>query len=91
LEAYPLPQILCSPLEQVVLDSKTYTDEKAEKFLSALIQPPSPIAIQKAVNYLMDFGVFDNEENLTALGKRLVLFPTHPKISKALVYSTIFK
>jgi len=78
-------------LEKVVLDTKTYTDEKAEQFLSALIQPPSRIAIQKAVSYLMDFGVFDDQENLTALGKRLVLFPTHPKISKALVYSTIFK
>jgi len=78
-------------LEKVVLDSKTYTDEKAEKFLSALIQPPSPIAIRKAVDYLIDFDVFDDQENLTALGKRLALFPTHPKISKALIYSSIFK
>ncbi|EZA58331.1 hypothetical protein DMN91_006027 [Ooceraea biroi] len=90
LEPYALPQILCSPLEKVVLDSKVYTDSKAEEFLSGLIEPPSRTAIQKAARYLIDLGVLDDQENLTALGKRIAMFSTHPKISKALVYSTIF-
>lgn len=32
----------------------------------------------------------DKSENLTALGQRIASFTTHPKLSKALVYSTIF-
>lgn len=91
LEPHPVAQVLCNSLEKVVLDSKTYTNEKAEEFLSSLLEPPNPTAIQRAVSYLIDLGVMDREENLTALGKRMALFPTHPKFSKALVYSTIFK
>jgi len=91
LEAHPIPELLCNPLEKVVLDSKTYTDEKAEEFLGGLLQPPTTTAIRKAVRTLVDLGVMDNEENLTALGKRMALFPTHPKFSKAIIYSSIFK
>ncbi|XP_029167795.1 ATP-dependent RNA helicase DHX30-like [Nylanderia fulva] len=90
LEPHPLPQVLCNPLEKVVLDTKSYTNEKAKKFLSNLLEPPNPVAIQKAVNNLIDLGVLDDQENLTALGKRMALFPMHPKFSKALVYSSIF-
>ncbi|KYN32409.1 Putative ATP-dependent RNA helicase DHX30, partial [Trachymyrmex septentrionalis] len=90
LQAHPLPQLLCSPLEQVILDSKTYTDEKAEEFLSGFLEPPTSTAIRKAVRILINLGVIDDEENLTALGKRMALFPTHPKFSKAMVYSSIF-
>lgn len=86
-----MPQVLCNPLEKVVLDTKTYTNDKAEKFLSNLLEPPKRTSIQKAVKNLINLGVFDDEENLTALGKRMALFPTHPKFSKALVYSSIFK
>ncbi|XP_072764211.1 ATP-dependent RNA helicase DHX30 [Anoplolepis gracilipes] len=90
LEPHPLPQVLCNPLEKVVLDTKTYTNEKAEKFLSGLLEPPNPVSIHKAVRNLIYLGVLDENENLTALGKRIALFPTHPKFSKALVYSSIF-
>lgn len=91
LEPHPLPQLLCNPLEKVILDSKTYTDEKAEEFLLSFLEPPNRTSIQKAVNYLIDLEVLDKNENLTALGKRMALFSTHPKFSKALVYSSIFK
>ncbi|XP_036144669.1 ATP-dependent RNA helicase DHX30 isoform X2 [Monomorium pharaonis] len=90
LEAHPIPQLLCNPLDKVILDSKTYTDEKAEKFLSGFLEPPAPTAIRKAVRSLIDLGVMNEEENLTALGKRIQLFPTYPKFSKAMVYSSIF-
>ncbi|KYN09284.1 Putative ATP-dependent RNA helicase DHX30 [Trachymyrmex cornetzi] len=90
LQAHPLPQLLCNPLEKVILDSKTYTDEKAQEFLGGFLQPPTSTAIRKAVRTLVNLGVMDNEENLTALGKRMALFPTHPKFSKAMVYSSIF-
>ncbi|EFN64291.1 Putative ATP-dependent RNA helicase DHX30 [Camponotus floridanus] len=90
LEPHPIPQVLCNPLEKVVLDTKTYTNETAENFLSNLLEPPKPVSIRKAVENLINLGVLDDEENLTALGRRIALFPTHPKFSKALVYSSIF-
>ncbi|KYQ48616.1 Putative ATP-dependent RNA helicase DHX30 [Trachymyrmex zeteki] len=90
LQAHPIPQLLCNPLEKVILDSKTYTDEKAQEFLGGFLEPPTSTAIQKAVRTLINLGVMDDEENLTALGKRMALFPTHPKFSKAMVYSSIF-
>lgn len=91
LEEYPIAQILSSSLEKTILECKSYTDEKVKVFLSNLIEPPAPSKIQKGVDYLIDNGVLDKNENLTALGKRMVVFTTHPKYSKALVYSTIFK
>lgn len=91
LKAHPVPQLLCNPLEKVILDSKTYTDEKAEEFLGAFLEPPTSTAIRKAIKSLVDLGVMDDEENLTALGKRMALFPTYPKFSKAMIYSSIFK
>ncbi|XP_011865998.1 PREDICTED: putative ATP-dependent RNA helicase DHX30 isoform X2 [Vollenhovia emeryi] len=90
LEAHPVPQLLCNPLEKVILDSKTYTDEKAEQFLGGFLEPPTSAAIQKALRYLVNLGAMDNEENLTALGKRIAHFTTYPKFSKAMVYSSIF-
>ncbi|XP_014477803.1 PREDICTED: putative ATP-dependent RNA helicase DHX30 isoform X2 [Dinoponera quadriceps] len=90
LQEYPIARVLSTSLEKTILEIKSYTDEKAEVFLSGLLEPPSPSRIQKGVNYLIDLGVFDEEENLTALGKRMIAFPTHPKFSKALVYSAIF-
>lgn len=68
-----------------------YTTETAKDFLSCLLEPPSSTAIRKAVNYLVDLGVINEDESLTALGRRIVLFPIHPKFGKALVYSSIFK
>lgn len=91
LEAHPIPQLLCNPLDKVILDSKTYTDEKAEEFLGGLLEPPTRTAIRKSVKSLIDLGVVDDQENLTALGKRMALFPTFPKFSKAMIYSSIFK
>ncbi|EGI63892.1 Putative ATP-dependent RNA helicase DHX30 [Acromyrmex echinatior] len=90
LRAHPLPQLLCNPLEKVILDSKTYTDEKAQEFLGGFLEPPTSTAIRKSVKTLVNLGVMDDEENLTALGKRMALFSTHPKFSKAMVYSSIF-
>lgn len=45
------------PLEQTVLDCKTYApDDKVEVFLSELPEPPSKQAIRFAVNDLIDLG-----------------------------------
>ncbi|XP_043285060.1 ATP-dependent RNA helicase DHX30-like [Venturia canescens] len=86
----PLPEVLRSSLEKTVLDCKTYSNEKAETFLGSMPQPPTLSAVRQAIKDLRELGALDDKENLTALGKRIALFTLHPKLSKALVYSSIF-
>ncbi|KAL0118911.1 hypothetical protein PUN28_009500 [Cardiocondyla obscurior] len=90
LDAHPIPELLRNPLEKVILTSKAYTLESAEQFLNGFLEPPTSSAIKKGVKYLMDLGAMSDKEYLTPLGKRMLLFPTYPKFSKAMVLSTIF-
>ncbi|XP_077295221.1 ATP-dependent DNA/RNA helicase DHX36-like [Arctopsyche grandis] len=88
----PTPEILRLPLEKIVLDCKLYNaNDKAVTFLQKFPQPPSTESIEVAVKNLVNMGALDLSENLTALGKRIATFTTHPKLSKALVHSVIFK
>ena len=88
---YPIPEVLRVSLEKVVLDGKIYSNETAEEFLGSMPQPPRITSVKKAVSDLQILGALDLDENLTDLGKRIALFAIHPKLSKALVYSTIFQ
>lgn len=36
-------------------------------------------------------GVLDENERLTALGRRIAQFSTHPRLAKALVFATLFR
>ncbi|KAJ9582631.1 hypothetical protein L9F63_023009, partial [Diploptera punctata] len=90
LEQFPMPEVLRVPLEKTVLDLKTYSqDEKAQDFLSEMPEPPKVEAISQAVNELYQLGALDENERLTPLGRRIALFSTHPKISKALLFSQL--
>nr|CAD7426187.1 unnamed protein product [Timema monikensis] len=91
MEEFPIPEVLRVSLEKAVMDCKAFNDkEKAEAFMSEMPDPPLTEAVKSAVNELVELGVLDADENLTSLGKRIASFSSHPKISKALVYSTIF-
>lgn len=47
--------------------------------------------IDIAVSELQILGALDEDEKLTALGKRIAAFPFDPCLSKALVNSVFFK
>lgn len=91
LPPYPIPEIKRSSLEKTVLDAKTYSQELAADFLGAMPEPPTNRMISQAVQDLVNLGALDYRENLTPLGKRISLFTVHPKLSKAMVYSSIFQ
>ncbi|OXU25496.1 hypothetical protein TSAR_011903 [Trichomalopsis sarcophagae] len=91
LDPYPIPEVLRVSLEKTVLDGKTYSNEKAENFLGSMPQPPRLSAVKKAVNDLQELGALDENQDLTALGKRIAMFTIHPKLSKAMVYSSVFQ
>lgn len=59
--------------------------------MSKALQPPVTSAIQIGINELQLLGVLDENENLTDLGKIIVNFSTHPRLSVALVYSTFLR
>ncbi|GIY91686.1 ATP-dependent RNA helicase DHX30 [Caerostris extrusa] len=90
MDDYPLPELLRTPLESVILDCKLYCpDSKAEDFLSTALQPPSRSSLQIGINELQMLAILDENENLTELGKIIVNFATHPRLSVALVYASL--
>ncbi|XP_011496131.1 PREDICTED: putative ATP-dependent RNA helicase DHX30 [Ceratosolen solmsi marchali] len=90
LHAYPIPEVSCISLEKTVLDCKIFSNEKAETFLGSMPQPPRITSIYKAIYDLQQLGALDENENLTALGEKLTYFSHDPKLSKAIVYSSVF-
>lgn len=55
------------------------------------MNPPNCQTIDISVSELQLLGALDQEEKLTALGKRIAAFPFDPCLSKALVHSVFFK
>lgn len=87
----PIPEALCTSLEDAIIKIKCHTNEKVEQFCENMLESPSRMAITKAKNTLLLLDIIDEDENLTPLGKRLSSIHVHPILGKALILSTIFK
>ncbi|KAJ2944860.1 hypothetical protein O0L34_g1752 [Tuta absoluta] len=84
------PEILRVPLEQTVLDCKSYAPgDKVESFLSQLPEPPTRKAVQFAVNDLIDLGALTPSEQLTRVGRILSSMPLAPRLGRALLHSAV--
>ncbi|XP_017427382.1 DExH-box ATP-dependent RNA helicase DExH5, mitochondrial isoform X3 [Vigna angularis] len=46
--------------------------------------------VQNAIEYLKTIGALDENENLTILGRHLVVLPMEPKLGKMLIFGVIF-
>lgn len=55
------------------------------------LEPPSKLSISKAIASLIYLGALDKNENLTNLGKHLVLLSIPPELGKMLLYSVFLK
>ena len=91
LKPYPVPEIKIVSLERVALDSKLYSSERIEDFLSRMIDPPDPHVVNSSVENLVKLGALDKEENLTILGRKIGHLALPPVLGKTLIYSSIFK
>lgn len=91
LNVYPIPEIRRTSLEQAIILSKIYNSEKINDFFSNMLEKPSDVAMSSALSSLQSLGILDDDENLTALGKRITNFSLDPKLSRALVFSSIFQ
>ncbi|KAK9156986.1 hypothetical protein Scep_003560 [Stephania cephalantha] len=87
---YQLPELLRTPLNSLCLQIKSLQLGSIGEFLSAALQPPEPLAVQNAVDFLKMIGALDEKENLTSLGEFLSILPVDPKLGKMLVMGAIF-
>lgn len=91
LHPYPIPELLKTKLDKVIISSKIATKEKICDFFDNMINPPKKISITHAINNLINFGILDKNEDLTSLGKRVSQMSFDPKLSKAVVLSCVFQ
>ncbi|RWR85420.1 DExH-box ATP-dependent RNA helicase DExH5, mitochondrial-like protein [Cinnamomum micranthum f. kanehirae] len=88
---YQLPELLRTPLNSLCLQIKSLQLGTIGEFLSAALQPPEPLAVQNAVDFLTKIGALDERENLTNLGKYLSMLPVDPKLGKMLIMGAVFR
>ncbi|KAL0289636.1 UNVERIFIED_CONTAM: DExH-box ATP-dependent RNA helicase DExH3 [Sesamum angustifolium] len=88
---YQLPELLRTPLNSLCLQIKSLEVESIGAFLSAALQPPEPLAVQNAVDFLKMIGALDENENLTHLGRFLTVLPVDPKLGKMLIMGAIMR
>ncbi|CAN6439905.1 unnamed protein product [Victoria cruziana] len=68
LAEYQLPELLRTPLNSLCLQIKSLQVGSIADFLSAALQPPKPLTVQNAIDFLKLIGALDEKENLTNLG-----------------------
>ncbi|CAN6303549.1 unnamed protein product [Urochloa humidicola] len=88
---YQLPELLRTPLNSLCLQIKSLQVGSIGEFLSAALQPPEPLAVQNAVEFLKMIGALDGKENLTDLGRYLSMLPVDPKLGKMLIMGAVFR
>ncbi|CAK9152113.1 unnamed protein product [Ilex paraguariensis] len=87
---YQLPELLRTPLQSLCLQIKSLKLGSISEFLSSALQPPEPLSVQNAMEYLKIIGALDEDENLTVLGQNLSMLPVEPKLGKMLILGAIF-
>ncbi|KAH6756762.1 RNA helicase family protein [Perilla frutescens var. hirtella] len=87
---YQMPELLRTPLQSLCLQIKSLQLKSISEFLSKALQPPEPLSVQNAVEYLKMIGALDEKENLTVLGRYLSMLPVEPKLGKMLIFGAIF-
>lgn len=88
---YQLPELLRTPLNSLCLQIKSLQIKSIGEFLSSALQPPEPLAVQNAIDFLKMVGALDENENLTHLGRFLSVLPVDPKLGKMLIMGAIFR
>ena len=89
MEDFQLPELLRTPLAEIVMQIKALGLGEAKAFLSRAPQPPEELAIDNALELLHVIGALDESENLTPLGRHLAALPVDPRVGKMLVMGAI--
>ncbi|XP_071450154.1 ATP-dependent DNA/RNA helicase DHX36-like [Hetaerina americana] len=90
LAEYPLPEMLRSRLEDVILQLKVLRLGKVRPFLQKVMDPPDPRAIELSLKLLHTLNALDEDEHLTPLGFHLAHLPIDPQPGKMILLGAIF-
>lgn len=92
MRAQQIPELLRTPLEQLCLTVKAMGEHDVRKFLARAIDPPSVAALDSAIRSLREVEAIDLTErgDLTALGKHMANIPADLRISKMLIFGSVF-
>ncbi|XP_050304202.1 3'-5' RNA helicase YTHDC2-like isoform X2 [Anthonomus grandis grandis] len=88
-----VPEILRVSLEELCLHAKIIAPKSMNiyDFLCLAPDPPTPNAVQVAVENLQALGALDKEEDLHKLGEYLAQLTLEPRLGKMLILACIFK
>uniref|UniRef100_A0A8D3AK81 ATP-dependent DNA/RNA helicase DHX36 n=1 Tax=Scophthalmus maximus TaxID=52904 RepID=A0A8D3AK81_SCOMX len=89
LDAYQLPEIMRTPLEELCLQIKILKLGSIARFLEKALDPPTEKGISLAIKNLTDLNALDHSENLTALGFHLARLPVEPHIGKLILFGAL--
>ncbi|XP_011868007.1 PREDICTED: ATP-dependent RNA helicase DHX36 [Vollenhovia emeryi] len=87
---YPLPEMLRTRLEEVILQIKILQLGKAKQFLATVMDPPDVQAIHLSLQLLETLNALDERENLTPLGYHLAHLPLDPRTGKMILWGALF-
>lgn len=79
LDQYPLPEMLRTRLEEIILQIKILQLGKAKSFLESVMDPPNFKAIDLSLDLLRVLNALDDDEHLTPLGYHLAQLPLDPR------------
>ena len=78
-----LPEILRHDLAEVVLTLKAGGIDDIEGF--QWLEAPNAKSLDNTLTLLADLGALDHDGRLTAIGKKMVSFPMHPRYARMLL------
>ena len=78
-----LPEIKRLDLSEVVLTLKAAGVEDLRQF--RWLEKPDEISLTHAEELLADLGALDHASDITAVGRKMLAFPTHPRYSRMLL------
>lgn len=90
LSSYPLPEMLRSRLDEVIIRIKMLQLGAATPFLNKVLNPPDPLAVSHSLELLKLMNILDPTENLTPLGYNLGKLPVDPHTGKMLLMGALF-
>jgi len=93
-DQFPIPQMLSSSMEEVVLQSKVIhggSNSEISSMLTNSMAAPSSEAINSAVQLLKDMSCLTREGELTVLGRATAAIPVQPNVAKFLLIAATFR
>jgi len=90
LADYPLPEMLRTRLDEVILQIKILQLGRTTPFLERVMDPPDPRAVELSIKLLENLNAVDADENLTPLGFHLARLPLDPQTGKMILMGALF-